>query len=129
MVQRGLVEIAPPASSAAVSGAAGLSSSARPSAIGTLPISAITPWASGLAGRLLLLKETTRFHHAARWRHRGVIAHGPSFVDQYRRAASYVDRILRGEKPADFPVQAPTAARQSRWEWSVKQDERISPGL
>ena len=33
---------------------------------------------------------------------------GPLGVDQYRRAASYVDRILRGEKPADMPVQAPT---------------------
>ena len=34
--------------------------------------------------------------------------HGPDFVDQYRRAAGYVDRSLRGEKPADLPVQAPT---------------------
>ena len=33
---------------------------------------------------------------------------GPDRVDQYRRAAAYVDRILRGEKPADLPVQAPT---------------------
>ena len=38
----------------------------------------------------------------------GFIAYGPELVDQYRRAASYVDRILRGEKPGDLPVQAPT---------------------
>jgi len=38
----------------------------------------------------------------------GLIAYGPNFVDQYRRAATYVDRILKGEKPADLPVQAPT---------------------
>jgi putative tryptophan/tyrosine transport system substrate-binding protein len=38
----------------------------------------------------------------------GLISYGPDGVDQYRRAASYVDRILRGEKPADLPVQAPT---------------------
>src|SRR6516162_656377 len=38
----------------------------------------------------------------------GLISYGPDLIDQYQQAAGYVDRILRGEKPANLPVQAPT---------------------
>jgi putative ABC transport system substrate-binding protein len=38
----------------------------------------------------------------------GLASYGPDTIDQYRRAASYIDRILKGEKPASLPVQGPT---------------------
>ena len=38
----------------------------------------------------------------------GLVSYAPDYVDLYRRAGGYVDRILKGEKPADMPVQAPT---------------------
>jgi putative tryptophan/tyrosine transport system substrate-binding protein len=72
--------------------------------------------ASPLSGvhRDLIITLAARFKLPAVYQERlyvaggGLISYGPNFVDQFRRAAGYVDRILRGEKPADLPVQAPT---------------------
>jgi len=54
----------------------------------------------------------------------GLLAYGPNLLDGYRRAAGYVDRILKGEKPADLPVQAPT-----KYELSVNLKTAKTLGL
>jgi putative ABC transport system substrate-binding protein len=71
--------------------------------------------ASGISGTnaTLIIAAAARYKLPAVYIQRpfvaigGLISYGPNFADQYRRAADYVDRILKGEKPADLPVQAP----------------------
>jgi putative tryptophan/tyrosine transport system substrate-binding protein len=74
----------------------------------------VTPSASALAHRDLIITLAARHHLPAVYYARfwvaggGLASYGPDYIDQYRRAAGYVDRILKGEKPADLPVEAPT---------------------
>ena len=74
----------------------------------------VTTSASVLAHRDLIIRLAARHklpavYYAPFWVTGGGLAsYGPDYVDQYRRAAGYVDRILKGEKPADLPVEAPT---------------------
>ena len=68
--------------------------------------------------RDLLIKLAARYRLPAVYPYRffvdagGLMSYGPNLLDGYRRSASYVDRILKGEKPADLPVQAPTKKRR-----------------
>jgi putative ABC transport system substrate-binding protein len=74
----------------------------------------VTTGAYALVHRELILKLAARHRLPAIYPYRslvtdgGLISYAPDSIDPYRRAAGYVNRILRGEKPADLPVQAPT---------------------
>jgi putative tryptophan/tyrosine transport system substrate-binding protein len=74
----------------------------------------VTPSTSALIHRNLITMLAARHRLPAVYGFRyfvtagGLISYAPSTIDMYRRAAGYVDRILKGEKPADLPVQAPT---------------------
>jgi len=73
-----------------------------------------TPSATVSGNRELIVALASRYKLPAVYPYRymvtsgGLIAYGPDPIDQYRRAAGYVDRVLKGEKAADLPVQAPT---------------------
>jgi putative ABC transport system substrate-binding protein len=74
----------------------------------------VTPGPGARLHHNLIVKLAAQHRLAAVYPYRyfmaggGLISYGPNQIDQYRKAAGYVDRILRGEKPADLPVQAET---------------------
>ena len=75
----------------------------------------VTGSASATSHRELIIALAARHKLPAVYANRfivtigGLISYGPNRVEQFRHAASYIDRILKGEKPADLPVQAPTS--------------------
>jgi putative tryptophan/tyrosine transport system substrate-binding protein len=81
----------------------------------------VTAWPLSVLHRDLIITLAARLKLPAVYVERffaaagGLVSNGPNFVDATRQAAGYVDRILKGEKPADLPVQAPT-------KWSRPQE-------
>jgi putative ABC transport system substrate-binding protein len=73
----------------------------------------VTPGGTGFQ-RDLIIALAARHRLAAVYPYRyyvasgGLVSYGPDPIDQYRRAAGYIDRVLKGEEPGDLPVQAPT---------------------
>ena len=74
----------------------------------------LTAGAVSAVHRDLIISLAARYKLPATYQERsyvvagGLVSYGPNFSDQYPRAAAYIDRILKGEKPGDLPVQAPT---------------------
>jgi putative ABC transport system substrate-binding protein len=74
----------------------------------------LTAGATSAVHRDLIISLAARYKLPATYQERsyvvagGLVSYGPNFSDQYPRAAAYIDRILKGEKPGDLPVQAPT---------------------
>ncbi len=90
----------------------------------------VTGSPSGQLHRTLIVTLAARYQLPAVYfsasfvREGGLISYGPDLIDQFRQAAGYIDRILRGEKPADLPVQAPT-----KYELAVNLKTVIALGL
>jgi putative ABC transport system substrate-binding protein len=88
----------------------GVTAFARPSTGGLI----VTGSAAALGHRSLIIDLAARYRLPTIFPSRvyvaegGLASYGPDQIDPYRRAAEYVDRVLKGEKPADLPVQAPT---------------------
>jgi putative tryptophan/tyrosine transport system substrate-binding protein len=91
----------------------GVAAAALPLAAGA-PAAGAGCWIHQRPLRELIIALAARHRLPAVYFHRlfisggGMISYGPNSIDPHRRAADYVDRILKGEKPGDLPVQAPT---------------------
>ena len=80
----------------------------RAEALFVLPGPRITRWAPRIADLALLSRLPTMWEAEQAAREGGLLAYGPNQPDLYRRAAAYVDKILKGANPGDLPVERPT---------------------